>query len=68
MVKYGKLYRELHLAEFKDNYIDYKKLKQKIKSIQNTLPNLHNNSINITMTSSSNLKIRTTITSEEDES
>ena len=38
MVKYGKLYRELQITEFKDNYINYKKLKQKIKEIRNLLP------------------------------
>ena len=34
MVKFGKLYREKQLVEFKDNYIDYKKLKRKIKELK----------------------------------
>ena len=38
MVKYGKLYREIQIKEFKGNYIDYKKLKQKIKQMQKLLP------------------------------
>ena len=38
MVKYGKLYREIQLKEFQGNYIDYKKLKQKIKKMKKILP------------------------------
>ena len=38
MVKYGKLYREIQIKEFKGNYIDYKKLKKKIKEMQKLLP------------------------------
>ena len=38
MVKYGKLYRELQIKEFKGNYINYKRLKQKIKAMQEILP------------------------------
>ena len=38
MVKFGKLYRELQIKEFSGNYIDYKKLKQKIKQIKESLP------------------------------
>ena len=38
MVKFGKLYRELQTKEFKGNYIDYKKLKQKIKKMEKILP------------------------------
>ena len=38
MVKYGKLYRDLQIKEFQGNYIDYKKLKQKIKKIKQMLP------------------------------
>ena len=34
MVKFGKLYRDLQIVEFKGNYIDYKRLKQKIKQIR----------------------------------
>ena len=38
MVKFGKLYRDLQTKEFKGNYIDYKKLKQKIKRMEKILP------------------------------
>ena len=38
MVKYGKLYRDIQIKEFKGHYIDYKKLKQKIKQMQKLLP------------------------------
>ena len=67
MVKFGKYYRQLHLVEFRDNYIDYKKLKQKIKIIQNSLPQMHNNSINMTLTSTSAIKLRPTLSSLVDE-
>ncbi len=40
MVKYGKLYREIQIKEFKGHYIDYKKLKQKIKQMQKLLPRI----------------------------
>ena len=40
MVKYGKLYRELQIKEFQGNYIDYKKLKRKIKQMQKLLPRI----------------------------
>ena len=68
MVKYGKYYRGIHLAEFKDNYIDYKKLKQKIKIIKNSLPQFSNNSINISLTSTSSIKFRASVSSISDES
>ena len=68
MVKYGKYYRGIHIAEFQDNYIDYKKLKQKIKTIKNSLPQFQNNSISISLTSASSIKFRTTMTSIADES
>ena len=38
MVKYGKLYREIQIKEFQGHYIDYKKLKQKIKQMRQILP------------------------------
>ena len=38
MVKYGKLYRQIQIKEFQGNYIDYKKLKQKIKKMKTILP------------------------------
>ena len=34
MGKYGKIFRKLQLEEWKDEYINYKLLKQKIKSIK----------------------------------
>jgi hypothetical protein len=37
MVKYGKEYRKLQLDEWKKYYLDYKKLKQKIKEMKQTL-------------------------------
>ena len=40
MVKYGKLYRELKIKEFSPYYIDYKKLKQKIKQIKQKINSL----------------------------
>ena len=38
MVKYGKQYREYQIEEWKSHYINYKSLKQKIKSIRAKLP------------------------------
>ena len=38
MVKYGKLYRELQIKEFQGNYINYKRLKQKIREMKQLLP------------------------------
>ena len=34
MGKYGKIFRQLQIKEWKDEYINYKLLKQKIKSIK----------------------------------
>ena len=70
MVKYGKYYRDLQIPEFIESYIDYKKLKQKIKQIQNHLPQINNNSINFSINSNQNLKLRPTLASslEEQES
>ena len=67
MVKYGKLYRDFQFEEFKDNYINYKKLKQKIKYIQGFLPQNNNNSINISLSSNQNLKLRPTVDSSLEE-
>ena len=68
MVKYGKLYRQLQIDEFADNYINYKKLKQKIKSIENTLPQIgRNNSIRV-ISSNQSMKIRATTSSSFSES
>ena len=38
MVKYGKLFRELQIKEFQGNYINYKRLKQKIREMKELLP------------------------------
>ena len=68
MVKYGKLYRRLQIEEFIDNYINYKKLKQKIKSIENTLPQIgQKNSIRV-ISSNQSMKIRPTTSSSFSES
>ena len=67
MVKFGKYYRQLQIPEYKDKYIDYKKLKQKIKAIQNVLPQINDNSFNMRVTSSQNLKLRVTISSSNED-
>ena len=67
MVKFGKYYRQLQMPEYKDKYIDYKKLKQKIKAIQNVLPQIKDNSFNMRVTSSQNLKLRATISSSNED-
>ena len=67
MVKFGKYYRQLQMPEYKDKYIDYKKLKQKIKAIQNVLPQINDNSFNMRVTSSQNLKLRATISSSNED-
>ena len=63
MVKYGKLYREIQLEEFKDNYINYKKLKQKIKEFRSLLPQINNNSISINISLNQSTRIRREISS-----
>ena len=67
MVKYGKLFRELQIKEFKGNYINYKKLKQKIKQIQEILPRTSQQLIRNRASNISNLKLRPTILSEKDD-
>ena len=67
MVKFGKYFRQLQMPEYKDKYIDYKKLKQKIKAIQNVLPQINDNSFNMRVTSSQNLKLRATISSSNED-
>ena len=44
MVKFGKQYRENQLIEFNGNYIDYKKLKQKIKQLKEFFSSMSNES------------------------
>ena len=57
MVKYGKLYRELQIIEFKGNYIDYKKLKQKIKQINEYLYSQFSGILSANTVSTKSLKI-----------
>ena len=68
MVKYGKLFREIQITEFKDHYINYKRLKQKIKQIRELLPRISQQLMKDRASSVSNLKLRPTIGSENDES
>ena len=67
MGKYGKLYRELQIKEFQGNYINYKKLKQKIREIQQLLPRTSQQLIKSRTSNISNLKLRPTIQSENEE-
>ena len=67
MVKYGKLYRELQIEEFKDNYINYKKLKKKIKEIQSLLPQINNNSMSIDLSLNQTAKLRQEMSSSSEE-
>ena len=67
MVKYGKLFRELQITEFKEHYIDYKRLKQKIKQIRGILPQISTKMMKGRPSNLSNLKLRPTILSENDE-
>ncbi len=67
MGKYGKLYRELQIKEFQGNYINYKKLKHKIKEIQEQLPRTSQQLIKNRTSNISNLKLRPTIQSEMEE-
>ena len=64
MVKYGKLFRELQIKEFKDKYINYKKLKQKIKKIEKLLPRTSQKLIKNRESNISNLKLRPTLSSD----
>ena len=43
MVKFGKYYREIQLKEFAPYYINYKKLKQKIKEMKKIIPDMSQN-------------------------
>ena len=67
MVKYGKLFRELQITEFKEHYINYKRLKQKIKQIRGILPQISTKMMKGRPSNLSNLKLRPTILSENDE-
>ena len=40
MVKFGKRYRQIQIKEFDGYYIDYKKLKQKIREMKKMIPNI----------------------------
>ena len=65
MGKYGKLFRELQIKEFQGHYIDYKKLKQKIKLMEQSFPRISHQLIK---NRDSNLKLRPTVLSENDNS
>ena len=67
MGKYGKLFRELQIKEFQNHYINYKRLKQKIKQIQKYLPRTSEKLIKNRESNASNLKLRPTLTSENEE-
>jgi len=67
MVKYGKLFRELQIEEFKGYYINYKKLKQKIKEIQKILPRISAQLMKNRSSNISNLKLRPTIDNDMDD-
>ena len=66
MVKYGKLFREIQIKEFQGYYIDYKRLKQKIKQIQQLLPRISTQIVKNRISNTSNLKLRPTIDSENE--
>ncbi len=65
MGKYGKLFRDIQIKEFKGYYIDYKKLKQTIKLMEQSLPRISHQLIK---NRDSNLKLRATVLSENDSS
>lgn len=67
MVKYGKLFREIQIKEFEGYYINYKRLKQKIKEIQKMLPRISSKLMENRNSNISNLKLRPTISSEMDD-
>ena len=67
MGKYGKLFRELQIKEFQNHYINYKRLKQKIKQIQQYLPRISEQLIKNRESNVSNLKLRPTLMSENEE-
>ena len=60
MVKYGKLFRELQINEFKGNYINYKMLKKKIKALQKRLPRTTEKFVGSRRSNVSDFKIRPT--------
>ena len=43
MVKFGKDYRKYQVNQWKNEYIDYKKLKQEIKRIRNVISEARKN-------------------------
>ena len=67
MGKYGKLFRELQIKEFQNHYISYKRLKQKIKQIQQYLPRISEQLIKNRESNVSNLKLRPTLISENEQ-
>ena len=66
MVKFGKLYRSIQIEEFTGYYIDYKKLKQKIKKIRETIPSTSTSFIS-NNSSFNNLKFNLNLSISNDE-
>jgi hypothetical protein len=66
MVKFGKLYRSIQIKEFTGFYIDYKKLKQKIKKIRETIPSTSTSFIS-NNSSFNNLKYNLNLSISNDE-
>ena len=66
MVKFGKLYRSIQIPEFTGNYIDYKKLKQKIKKIKENIPSVSTSYISNNF-SFNNLKYNLNLSISNDE-
>ena len=66
MVKFGKLYRSIQIAEFTGNYIDYKKLKQNIKKIKDSIPSVSTSFISNNL-SFNNLKYNLNLSISNDE-
>ena len=67
MVKYGKLFREIQIKEFEGHYINYKRLKQKIKEIQKILPRISAQLVKNRNSNISTLKLRPTIDTDLDD-
>ena len=65
MVKFGKLFREFQIVEFKGNYIDYKKLKQNIKQIKDYLSSTSTGATLKSLSSSLKLKLRMSLQEDE---
>ena len=66
MVKFGKLYRALQIIEFKDSYINYKKLKQKIKQIKEYFTSLTTD-LSLINSSKNSLKLSLRLSFQDEE-